>query len=372
MFKRSFLSLVVIALLGTSCSYDVGIDSPQLVAVRRDVFVNEISMRGIVDSAQNTEVRVRVESVGNAGITINFVVPEGTLVQEGDLLVELDSSLPEENVERQQIVVIESGEQLAQALADLENAKRTQDETAIEIAQNVAESAEEHNRIAINRLAFLQRQLANCRIYATSAGRVIYHVPRIYVPRIDDFVIREGQRVVNPQILLQIIDPAQMQVRGLVSEALGQHVRSGQRATIHFEAFPNQTFEGEVRKVDTWTLPGWGSVTGVREHVVTVSILNPPEGLTPRMTAEARIVVNEIPDALLLPTQAVITLDNRSFVLTFNEGKWNYIEIATGANNDREVIIHEGLSEGDTVVLGAWVHRDKVDLPMVEAEQYDE
>jgi len=87
------------------------------------------------------------------------------------------------------------------------------------------------------------------------------------------------------------------------------------------------------------------------------------------LTAEVRIVVNEIPDVLLLPMQAVFQHGGKMYAITFNEGKWDKVEVRTGSANDREVVILEGLNEGDEVVLGAWAHRDRVDLPRLEQEQ---
>jgi hypothetical protein len=113
---------------------------------------------------------------------------------------------------------------------------------------------------------------------------------------------------------------------------------------------------------------GFMGGTMSREYLTLVTVLNPPEGIRVGLTAEVRIVVNEIPDVLLLPMQAVFQHGGRMYAITFKEGKWDKIEVKTGPANDREVIILEGLNEGDAVVLGAWAHRDRVDLPRLDHE----
>jgi len=459
MLKRALIILVVVVLLAAGGYYGWGrlqetvkIDPPQLVTVRRDVFVHEILGRGSVDSARNQEVRVRVESAGQGGLTIVYVIEEGSLVKEGDLLVELESAWLEEQTERQQTTVISSESRLIQSKADLENAKLmlkeyvegtllqerktieneifsaeervrtqgdqvfynerlfdrgyitkaqfdaavieyetakkaleiaeikldrlenftskrmiTQYETSVATAEKTVEADEQTHLINTNRLRHLQRQLANCQIFAPSDGQVVYHMPRWGG---EENLIREGKRVIDKEILLLLPDPTQMQVKGLINEANVRHIKIGQRATIRLEAFMNETFEGEVTHVNSFPeATGFGPAGSMsREYLTTIKILNSPEGVKTGLTAEARIVVNEIPNALLLPKQAVFTHGRNTYAITFNEGKWDKVEVVVGPSNDREVVIREGLSEGDEVVLGAWVHRDKVDLPKIDEE----
>lgn len=76
-----------------------------LHAVKRDNFVLEVVERGEIQSAGLNEVRSLVKSRNTAGVAILKIVPEGTEVQEGDFLVELDSSTLKEERTTQQINV---------------------------------------------------------------------------------------------------------------------------------------------------------------------------------------------------------------------------------------------------------------------------
>ena len=455
MLKR-FLFILIAVVLAVGGGYivwgrlqeTVKVDPPQMVAVRRDTFVHEILGRGSVDSAQNVEVRVKVESARQGGLTIVTVIPEGTLVKTGDLLVELDSAWLREQTERQQVTVIASESKLAQSKADLKTAElahkeylegtleqqrktieseiftareqvRTLEDQAIYVKRQFdrgyitdakvdsamidLKKAELNEELAVQKLRVLEKytkekmltefqaaidaatakveadeqtlkidtarwehyktQLANCTITAPCDGQVVYYMPRWGG---DENLIREGKGVSDKEILLLLPDPTQMQVKGLVNEANVRYVRPGQKATIRLEAFLNQTFEGEVRIVNHYPEPGgFMGQSMSREYLTTVRILNPPEGVRTGLTAEARIVVNEIPDALLLPAQAVLTHGGKTYAITYKEGKWDKVEINVGHANDKNVVILEGLNEGDEVVLGAWVHREKVDLPKV-------
>jgi len=471
MLKRTFFFLVMAALLAVGGYYGWGrlqetvkVDPPQLVVVYRGLFTHEILDRGSIDSARNTDIACRVEtgrggsssSGSGGGLAILYVIPEGTIVEEGDLLIELDGSALRDSVETQLTSVLAGEASLALAKASLktseiqlqeylsgvykqerkaienrlfsaeeqvktlendlayfqrllergyitqaqvdaalieyEKANNTFDmeelnlyvlenyakerrviqlEAAIEAEKSQVATAGRILRIRNDHLRYLEGQLERCKIYAPRAGQVVYFMPRWGN---DDNLIREGLRVIERQVLLQLPDPTQMQVRALVNEANVRLVRPGQRATIRLEAFPNEVFDGMVRTVNDFPEPSnFTGGTMSREYLTTVTVLNPPEGIKVGLTAEVRIVVNEIPDALLLPMQAVFEYGGVMYAVTFKDGKWDKIKVKTGAANDREAVILEGLNEGDEVVLGAWAHRDKIDLPRLDRDsQRDE
>lgn len=430
---------------GTSVTF-----APQLVTVKTGYFVHEILERGSVDSASNVEVRCQVESAG--GLTIISVVPEGTVVKKGDLLVELDSSTLRENVTKQRISVLGSQATLAQSEADLRTAQLTLKEylegkfeeekktiqneiftaretvktnednlkyyqkllekgyvteekvdadlieldkakNAEEIAllklkvlteytkqknvvQYEADIASKEAKVASDkeslkldeeRLEHLEKQLKRCRILAPQDGQVIYYMPRWGG---DEDLIKEGKKVNERQILLRLPDPSQMQVKGLVNEANIRLVKVGQKATIRLEAFPNQVFNGVVRIVNDYPEPGnWMGGSMSKEYMTTILILDPPDGIKPGLTAEAKIVVNEINDALLVPVQAVFEYGGKTYAIKWKDGIWTKVDVSTGPTNDKEVVLLEGLSSGDQVVLGAWAHRDKIELPKLKQEE---
>ena len=425
-------------------------DPPQLVAVKQEPFVHEILERGSVDSASNIEIRCQVESAG--GLTIISVIPEGTIVKRGDLLVELDSSLLKENVTKQRIAVVGSEAKLAQSKANLQTAELTlteytdgkfneekktianeisaanekvrtesdnvsfnkkllergyitesqvkageyaleqafnelqiaelkmyvleeftskkmivQYEAAIETAEAQVKSDKESLDLDRERLAHLERQLELCKVIAPQDGQVVYYMPRWGG---EEDLIKEGKKVFERQIMLRLPDPSQMQVRGLVNEANIRLVKINQYASVRLEAFPNQVFNGAVRHINEYPEPGnWMGGSMSKEYMTTVTILDAPDGIKPGLTAEARIVVKEIPEALQLPVQAVFQHGRRTYCLTYHDGVWDKLEVQTGPSNDKHVVILEGLSEGDMVVLGAWAHRDKVDLPKLTPEE---
>ncbi len=126
------LPALVVAALGFSVYANLSgtsrDDPPMTHTVECGEFLHEITERGNVESASNVEIRCEVQSQGTAGTRILKIVPEGTYVEKGQVLVELDSSALENELLKQQIACSTSKAALIQAENDWETAKKTREE----------------------------------------------------------------------------------------------------------------------------------------------------------------------------------------------------------------------------------------------------
>ncbi len=90
----------------------------------RGEFISSVIETGDVESSKNVEVRCRVKSKGRAGTAILEIVPEGSLVKQGDFLVQLDDSLFVDELTLQKITAATDKASVIQAESDLDTAKR--------------------------------------------------------------------------------------------------------------------------------------------------------------------------------------------------------------------------------------------------------
>jgi HlyD family secretion protein len=98
-------------------------DKPLLSAVIDGPFENTVEEQGEVESSSNLEIRCEVKSRGGGGMTIIEVIPEGSVVKEGDQLVKLDSTALEQEHIQQQIVCNTSEANVIQAKSAFESAE---------------------------------------------------------------------------------------------------------------------------------------------------------------------------------------------------------------------------------------------------------
>ncbi|MEZ6118819.1 MAG: HlyD family efflux transporter periplasmic adaptor subunit [Pirellulaceae bacterium] len=120
--------LAVVILVGAVSYLTMGSgdrDSAAVIThvVERGTFVHEVVERGEIESSRNTEIRCEVKGRNSDGTAILEVVDEGTRVQEGEILVKLDSSALEQELIEQQIACNNSESLMIQARNTLEAAE---------------------------------------------------------------------------------------------------------------------------------------------------------------------------------------------------------------------------------------------------------
>lgn len=217
-------------------------------------------------------------------------------------------------------------------------------------AENDLRAAEEGLKLEQQAQANWQKQLERYTIKAPQAGVVVYAPATTEEAR-----IRPGAVVHFKQKLFSLPNMSRMQVKAYVHESVVGKVKPNLPAEVRIDAYPNSLLRGKVTHVSTFYDPEreWMS-GGVKEYAAFVEIENLPEiGLKPGMTAEVNILVSELSDALLVPVQAVAESRGEQFVFRQTPNGFERRAVRTGANNDRFVVIEEGLSEKDAVALDA-------------------
>ncbi len=109
-------------LLGRSDSLGTG----QLLThkVSQGVFVHDVVERGELESSSNVEIRCQVQArnTSGSGVKIIEIVPEGTVVKQGDFLVKFDDSPLQNELTTQQIATSTAEAAAAQAQNELDSA----------------------------------------------------------------------------------------------------------------------------------------------------------------------------------------------------------------------------------------------------------
>jgi len=119
-------------------------------------------------------------------------------------------------------------------------------------------------------------------------------------------------------------------------------VTIGKKVAISLYAFPQAIAKGEVFEI----LPD--ADRAKKAFLTKVRFLDPPVGLRSGMTAEANVVIDERPGALLIPAEAV---DANGGVLVVEEGRVRHRSPKLGVRDMVRVEAIEGLAEGEQVIV---------------------
>ncbi|MFT3703908.1 MAG: efflux RND transporter periplasmic adaptor subunit [Agriterribacter sp.] len=312
-------------------------------------------------------------------------------VKKGQLLAQLDKSLLDAQVQ--------------QITANLQQAKAN----AVYQKSNFDRQSQLFNVGAISRAdyetALYQYNAGNDNVNALlaqlSSAKKNLSFADIYSP-IDGTVlsrsISEGQTVAasfsTPTLFSIAKDLTKMQVQASVDEADIGNVIKGQRVTFTVDAFPNDVFNGKV--LDIRLKPSTSS--NVVNYTTIIDAPNGDMKLKPGMTANITIFTKEVPDVLIVSAKALqfepdsvlgkiykieggippshkthqrnqhikeekpnnapgkqpdsSTVQTKAMVWVKKDSSIIAKPITTGMNDETEVQVVSGLSEGDEIITG--------------------
>jgi RND family efflux transporter MFP subunit len=158
----------------------------------------------------------------------------------------------------------------------------------------------------------------------------------------------EGMFVKPGTSLYTIADISKVWVYADIYEYELPWIKEGQEAKVTLEAYPGRVFRGRVSFIYPFMEPR------TRTNKVRLVFDNPEGELKPDMYANVTLASVVSPDALGVPTEAVIRSGERNIVvLSRGGGKFRPVEITLGPEAEEYYLVIEGLTEGDEVVTSA-------------------
>jgi HlyD family secretion protein len=387
---RHFLVLVAVAVCGL-IAYTRYADPPRLavktVAVQRGTVWVTVStvFTGAVASEREATL-----SFQTAGTLASVAVREGDVPAAGAIVARLDDSearaqvrLAEANLHAAQAQLqraklsapLEDAQvraEISQSQAHLENAatvyRRWQELFAKgAVARQQVEDAQMRYDLAKSRhemaLAAVARNAAKRQEIAAAEATVAQMEAALAMARLrlDQTVLRTpfaglvaqvyghaGEFVGPGKPILHLVDPTGLYVKAVVDEADALKVRVGQRARVIMDAFRGHTFGGRVREISP-------VISAARQESRTSEVkIALDEGalpIKPGLSADIEIIVQEVPDVLMLPTHVILEREGGRYIYVVTDGRVQERPIRVGASNWDFTEVSAGVREGERVIL---------------------
>jgi len=148
--------------------------------------------------------------------------------------------------------------------------------------------------------------------------------------------------------VLSIGNFSKLSILAQVNEVDIPKIKVGQQATVTLDAFPNETFVGQVVSVDSV-----GTITsGVVTYNVYINLIAPPTEIKSGMSASVAIQTARADNVIMVPSAAVQTANGTSYVRVLKNGQVSDVTVTTGISDDTNTQITSGISVGDVVVTG--------------------
>ena len=357
----------------------------------KEVEITKIEPINIIETVSATgkiqpEIEVKLSSEVSGEI-IELPVVEGQAVEKGDLLVRVNPDIYQSNVNRAQAGLETSRANYAQAQASLKQAEANYNRNKSLFDKGVISKAEWDRVVSEYEVAQANKESAYYNMQSTAAtvkeatdnlGRT-----NIYAPMsgtISKLDAELGERVVGTQQMagteiLRVANLTNMEVEVDVNENDIVKVQVGDSTIVEVDAYLGKEFKGIVTEISN-SADAALTTDQVTNFKVKVRILEDSykdllEGkadnyspFRPGMTATVDIITNRKDNIIGVPISAIVikndttateSADQKYEAVFLKEGtKAELRRVTTGIQDDSNIEITEGLTEGETVITGPY------------------
>ena len=330
----SFTLFFSFIFLISSCSSDRKKDAQQQqrggaggrnAPVRADAFIvktklllDNIEIPGTLVSNEATEIHPEV-----AGRITGIYFKEGAYINKGALLVKLnDADLQAQKRKLLvQLQVAKQNENRSEQLLKIQGISR-QDYEAVSL-QVTNVNAD---------LAIVQTQIEKTNIRAPFSGKLGLTMVSV------------GAYVSPTSVISTISQPNQLKVDFTVPERYINQISNGKVVNFKVDG-SDRTYAARVMATES------NITQDTRTLQVRASVQGTTAGLVPGNFATVRLNFEPDPNAIVIPSQAIIPQARGKKVYVYDDGNAKFVDVTTGIRDSANVQITEGLEVGDTVLI---------------------
>jgi HlyD family secretion protein len=322
---------------------------------------------------------------------ISDIVPEGTVVKEGDYIAQLDRTDYENTLKTAvenlntlksnlEMAILDTAVTLTNLRDAIKNQAITVEEAEITLAQSKYEPPATIRQAEINlnkQQRALEQKKKNYTLKKAKALTDIKLKKRLLADGTDlvnslqvflsQFTIkaptqgmviykeefngskRKTGSTVNPfdRVIATLPDLTSMISKTYVSEIEVNKVKIGQKVTMTIDALPGKSWTGTVSSVANIGEQLENSDAKMFEVLIKIDGVN--RELRPAMTTYNKIIINSFEDVIYIPTECVHAgSDGITFV--YKKNKTRQI-VVLGEMNDKNIIVKQGLEPGTSLYL---------------------
>jgi membrane fusion protein (multidrug efflux system) len=287
------------------------------IVVKPEDFSNNLALSGSIEANEQVQITTEVP-----GIAEKILFTEGGKVSQGQVLVKIN------DIElRAQANQYQTRQKLAS-----ENERR-----AKLLLQKEAISQEEYDIASADfKTAQAQTQLINAQIAKTS-------IRAPFSGTIGLRNISPGTYVTPQTLITTLVNSSKVKITFSVPEKYASQMKQGTKVQF--------TVAGDTKKY-TATVYALEPAVEVATRTLRVRALadNTDGKLLPGTFADVILPLDKTANAFLVPTEAIVPVQDGKKVFVSKNGKAAEVKVTTGTRTEADVVVLEGLTAGDTVI----------------------
>lgn len=392
-------ALVALLLVYFLFFYTKEVENDIIVKAKEGEFKVFVSSTGELQAQNSIEIKgpSRVQQMGIYEMTISKLVPEGTIVKEGDFVAELDkaviagklkeSLINLEKLESQyKLAKLDSSLTLSKARDNLDNLKFAMEEAQIVKEQSSYEapsiirkaeidyekSIRTYNQAVKNYKTEVEKSIANVSVTNADLQKEQSTYDKMQ-ELVDEFTImapakgmviyarewggrrREVNSTIQPwdPTVATLPDLNNMESISYINEIDIQKIKKGQKVSVGLDANPDKKLNGEISRVANIGEQRGSNDSKVFEVIIKIN--EKDTTLRPAMTTSNKILTNYVKKAVFIPLEAIHSKEDKGVVSNFvylkKDGNLVKQEVEVGLINEEEAIIKKGIKKDDEILL---------------------
>ena len=263
----------------------------------------------------------------------------GSRISTKDTLAVIDDRIPLANFLQAKSQVLSAENNLHIAQLNLESDKELFDngdisKLAFQNSELAVKSAEANLLSAKANLSLLEKGYFDTRITSPINGII----SRKYI---------NVGTMVNPGMpLYSVVDLSKLKIEAGISQNLIDKVRVGSKAELTISGLNNSTYHAVVKHIS----PQADEATGVFK--IEIHLDNTPDlKILAGMTANINLFLTSLNESIFVPDHSIVTRGDEEYVYKIEEGVAKLTAIKSNGTFGANVLIEEGVSEGEQIVV---------------------
>ena len=363
--------------------------------VKRGEFIDSVQFRGEVKAMKSVTISAPAEA---GDLEIVKIAADGTQLKQGDTIVEFDKTKTEQELAQYRSTLKSAQAEIEQARAqarlkeeedvtvamkaryDVEAAKLDASKQEIvsriegaEAKLKVADAEQKLHEMeeklksdrAVNKATIesktqaskkaaydvqrAERALTKMILRAPLAG-MISLVP-VWRPE-GEVPFKPGDRAWPGAPMGDLPDVSSLRISARVDETERGRIAIKQLVTAQLDAIPDRQFTGNIEQISTiatidfsagWPIP--------RNFNLEIALDQADTRLKPGMTAQLTVVVDRVPDALSIPSEASFQKSGQTVAYVWEGSKFQEHAIEIRRRSRNRILVAKGLRAGERVAL---------------------
>ena len=287
------------------------------IVVKPTSFNNDLEITGAIEANESVVLKSEV-----SGLVTGIYFNEGTNVNKGAVLVKINDR--------------DIQAQLQEALTK-QKLSGTNENRAKQLLEKGAISQEEYD----TSLADLKSLQAQSQLIRAQLAKTTIRAP--FSGRIGLRSISSGTYLTPATVIANLVSTNPVKITFAVPEKYAGQIKIGSAITFITDGSTKQN-NGKIYAIE----PGINAAT----RTLQIRALAPNEDntLLPGAFAKIKLALTNLPDAILIPNQAIIPVLKGKIVYVQKNGKAQEVKVEAGTRTDENILITSGLKAGDTVL----------------------